>query len=79
MQKVNIAMDRAQRGDGKNVVICLVIMFTSKVIVIKMPKMADCLFCQWQQKKITIWANAYEKSYSVLSRMVCFRVTVKWP
>ena len=46
MQKVNITMDRAQSGDEKNGVICLVIMFTSKVIVIKMSKMADCSFCR---------------------------------
>ena len=38
-------MDRAQRGDGKkNGVIRLVIIFTSKVIVIKMFKIADCCF-----------------------------------
>ena len=62
MQKVNIKMDRAQRGDEENRVICLVIMFTSTVIVTKMSKMADCFFCRWRQK-ITIWANVYEKSY----------------
>ena len=44
-------MDRDQRGDEKNGVICLVIVFTSQVIVIKMSKMADCFFCRWQQKK----------------------------
>ena len=32
-------MDRAQRVDGKNGVICLVIMFISQVTVIKMSKM----------------------------------------
>ena len=51
MQKVNITMDRVQKGDEKNGVICLVIMFNSRVIVIKMSKMAGCFFCQWQQKK----------------------------
>ena len=44
MHKVNITTDRAQIGDEKNGVICLVIMFTSKVIVIKMSKMADFLY-----------------------------------
>ena len=44
MQKANITMDRAQRRDEKNGVICLVIMFTSKVIIIRMSKMADCFF-----------------------------------
>ena len=47
--------------------------------------MAGCFFCQWQQKKkkkeeerrTMILANAYEKTYWVLSRMVCFGVTVK--
>ena len=33
-------MDRAQRLDGKNEVICLVIVFTLQVMVIKMSKMA---------------------------------------
>ena len=46
MQKVNIIMDRGQRGDEKYGVICLVIMFTSKIIVIKISKMVDCFFCQ---------------------------------
>ena len=36
MQKLNIPTDRAQRVDGKNGVICLVIMCTSQVMVIKM-------------------------------------------
>ena len=58
MQKVNITMGRAQRGDEKNWVICLIMMFTSKVIVIKMSKMDDCFFYQWPTK-VTIWANAY--------------------
>ena len=44
MQKVNITTDRAQMGDKKNGVICLVIMFASKVMVIKMSKMADLLY-----------------------------------
>ena len=44
MHKVNITTDRAQIGDEKNGVICLVIMFTSKVIVNKMSKMADFLY-----------------------------------
>ena len=37
-------MDRAQRLDEKNGVICLVIMFTSRVIVIKMSKMDHFLY-----------------------------------
>ena len=37
-------MDRAQRLDEKNGVICLVIMFTSRVIVIKTSKMDHFLY-----------------------------------
>ena len=61
MQKANITMDRARRENEKNGVICLVIMFTSKVIIIKMSKMAD-FFLLMAAKKIAIWADAYEKS-----------------
>ena len=39
MKKWNIPTDRDQKVDEKNGVICLVIMFTSRVMVIKMPKM----------------------------------------
>ena len=44
MQKWNIPTDGAQRADGKNGIICLVIMFTSQVTVIKMSKMAHFLY-----------------------------------
>ena len=64
MQKVNIATDRAQIGDEKNEVICLVIMFTSKVIVIKMSKMADFLyFLPMAAKDIHDLRKAYGRSY----------------
>ena len=43
MQKWNIPTDRTQRKDEKIGVICLVIMFGSGVMVIKMSKMADFL------------------------------------
>ena len=43
MQKWNIPTDRAERWDGKNGVICLV-MFTPKVMVIKMSKIAHFLY-----------------------------------
>ena len=43
MRKWNIPTDTAQRVDQKNVVICLIIMFTSGVMVIKMSKMAHFL------------------------------------
>ena len=44
MQKWNISTDKAQRVDEKNGVICLVIMFTPGVMVIKMSKMAHFLY-----------------------------------
>ena len=48
-----ISTDRAQRADAKNETICLVIMFTSKVIVIKMSKMSHfCFFC-WLHQTIS--------------------------
>ena len=37
-------MDRAQRVDAENMVICLVIMFTPGVMVVKMSKMAHFLY-----------------------------------
>ena len=37
-------MDRAQTVDEKNGIICLVIMFTLRVMVIKMSKMAHFLY-----------------------------------
>ena len=39
MQQLNIPTEKAERVDKKNGVICLFIMFTSTVMVIKMPKM----------------------------------------
>ena len=36
--------DRAQRVDKKNGVICLVTMFTARVVVIKMSKIAHILY-----------------------------------
>ena len=44
MQKWNIPMDRAQRVDEKNGVICLFIILTSRVIVIKISKMVHFLY-----------------------------------
>ena len=40
MQKLNIPTDRAKRVDEKNGVICLVIMFIPRGMVIKISKMA---------------------------------------
>ena len=43
MRKWNMPMDRPQRVDENHCVICLVIMPTPGVMVIKMSKMAHCL------------------------------------
>ena len=43
IQKSNIPMDITHRIDGKNGAICVVIMFTPRVKVIKMLKMAHFL------------------------------------
>ena len=40
MQKWNIKLDRALKGDEKNGVICLVIIVISRVIIIKMSRTA---------------------------------------
>ena len=44
-------MDRAQAVDLKNGVVCLVIMVTPGVMVIKMSKMADFLYFQFMTAK----------------------------
>ena len=44
LQKWNIPTNRAQRVDEKNGIICLVIVFTPRVMVIKMSKMALVLY-----------------------------------
>ena len=46
-------MDRAQRIDEKNGVICLVIMFTPRVMVIKISKVADFLYFFLKTAKIS--------------------------
>ena len=44
MQKWNIPTDRAQRVDEKNGVICLIIMFAPRVMVIKVSQMSHFLY-----------------------------------
>ena len=44
MQKQNTPTHRAQRADEKNGVICLGIMFVSRIMVIKMSKMTHFLY-----------------------------------
>ena len=69
MQKSNISTYRAQRVNEENDVIRLV-MFTSKVMVIRMSKMAHLMyFLLNTKKKDPVWArylNASEMSYLAL-------------
>ena len=73
MQNQNIPTDRAQKLDGKNGTICLVIMFTPRDMGIKMSKMANFLCfllmtgknqlqfglfsADDSKKSVTIWAK----------------------
>ena len=73
MQKRNIPTDRAQRIDEKNGIIFLAIMFTPRVKVIKMSKIAHFLF-------YTVWArylSAPERSYWVLS-FYFYSIEILW-
>ena len=50
-QRCYIPMDTAQRVDNKNGIICLFIIFTPRVMVIKMSKMdLFCIFCRWHHQ-----------------------------
>ena len=51
MQKWNVPTEKAQRVAGKNGVICLFIMFTLEVMIIKISKMAHFLYFCWCQQK----------------------------
>ena len=59
MERLNKPMGSAQRVDEKKWFICLVIMFSSRVMVIKMSKMSlFCIFCWRQQKNNhSFWAQ----------------------
>ena len=59
IQNWNILMDRAQRADEKNGVICLVSMFTPGFVVIKMSKMTYCLYflLMIEKNKSQFWQN----------------------
>ena len=72
MLKLNISMYWAQRVDKKNNVICLV-MYTSKVMVIRMSKMAHLMYFLLNAEKnrasLGKWVrylNASERYYLVL-------------
>ena len=75
MQKLNIPMDRAQRVDEKNGVICLVIMFTPRVMLFKMSNIANFfVFSADNSKKLATFRAIYlrkpGRSYKVLEKMV---------
>ena len=70
MQKWNIPTNRAQRAGEQNGAICLVIKFTSRVMVIKMSKTAHFLhfFAEKQRQTVTIWGNYSSASELPLAR-----------
>ena len=72
IKKENIPTDRALRDDEKNGFICLVIMFTPRIKVIKMSKLAHFLeFLLIKAKIQSIWAkylSACERSRLASSR-----------
>ena len=58
----NKPKDRPQEVDGGNGAICLVIMFTSRVMAFKMSEMAIFLFFPDNIKKlVTVWAISLSK------------------
>ena len=87
MQKWNIPTHRvdeknAQRINEKNRIICLVVMLTPRVKVIKMSKKAHCL--SFQQKighSLSKIFKASERSYGILSKngiVIMFRSYSSW-
>ena len=79
----NISTDRAQTADGKNRAICLVIMFTPWVMVIKMSKMAHfCIFYWRQQKTSHSLGKTFKCTWKIFEFfqkivwLISFRVTV---
>ena len=72
MQKLNIPTDRAQRANEKNEVICVIIMITLGVMVIKMYKNGSSFvpYADASKKSGTVWTkylHASERSYFALS------------
>ena len=73
MQKENMPMDRAQRVDEWNGVICFVIMFTPRVMAIKMSKWVIIFFVFFADDNKTLvtagtkYLSASGRSYRVLS------------
>ena len=59
MQKWNIPTDRGGRVDEENGAICIIIMSTPRIMVIKMSKMALCFVfsAEDSRKSVTVWAK----------------------
>ena len=55
MQKQNIPIDRAQRVDERNGVICLVTVFTPRFMVIKISKMVITCTCNPATLEAEFW------------------------
>ena len=81
IKKWNIAADRTQRVGENNGVICLVIMLTPRVMVIKMSKrLIFCIFC-WRQQNINLsLGKLFKRTGKVFQKMlrfIGFGVTVR--
>ena len=67
MQKLNISIDIVQRVNGKNGVICLVIMFDPSVTITKMSQMAHfCIFYWWQQNISHSLCKIFKCTWTIL-------------
>ena len=65
--KWNIPKDRAQKLDEKNGVICLVIMFTPRLCLLKCQKwLIFCSFYWWQQKISHSLGKRFECIWKIL-------------
>ena len=71
MQKWNIPTDRAQRAYEKNGIICLVMVFTSRLMVIKMIKNSSfsLFYADGSKKSVKVWTkylSVSKRSYLAL-------------
>ena len=67
MQKWNISIDRAERVDEKNGVICLFIMFIPKVVVMAMSNMAHLLyFLLLTEKRSHSYGKIFRYNWKIL-------------
>ena len=79
MQKWNIPTDRTQRVDEKNGVVCLIIMFTHRVMVIKMSKNGSLfVFSADDSKKlVSVWAKYLNIFFQKMVWLIGFAFTVR--